>query len=387
MVAEHSQTGRRHGRRARIAPEDPNTQVVHSTTGDLAIFAKRLPLPKPAADAPLPTSTRFDLVPISDLSDPSDADYSENETAYAEVVAEVEAAESEANIAPSLPLSSDEQAEPNSAQLELDNQPRLSELAAEPEPSAAVEAEPESPSEEALTPSTEWVVAEPQSASELPNSEVGAVKNSWFAPEVFRADSGANNEAETSDQTAQFEAAKLAGTELEEAQSPEDLSVAESEFIAEGAPVDSSSELADSRLEESLEESKELAEAEAEFVAEGGPDVTDANDSLESEAEAPSNLITDADWASPEAPTTDWYEAGELSSNQAPDPVPAPRFEGRVLNKPCRSGGGFGVWIAWLIVALVVATLVWLVVNGTIGPGLVNTQIGQTVIDLYSLMI
>lgn len=65
----------------------------------------------------------------------------------------------------------------------------------------------------------------------------------------------------------------------------------------------------------------------------------------------------------------DGVELGEIPVGDAPDPRPAPRFEGRVLRRPERSGGNPMVWIVWGLVALAVIALVILLATGVLGGG------------------
>lgn len=74
------------------------------------------------------------------------------------------------------------------------------------------------------------------------------------------------------------------------------------------------------------------------------------------------------------AESSDWYEVGDLPADQAPDPKPAPRFEGHVLNRPSRTATGLGGWLTWLVVAIVLILLIVLLVTGVIGPGLLNSM-------------
>ncbi|MDK7742160.1 hypothetical protein QP589_06225 [Helcobacillus massiliensis] len=69
----------------------------------------------------------------------------------------------------------------------------------------------------------------------------------------------------------------------------------------------------------------------------------------------------------------DGVEFGELPPEDAPDPRPAPRFEGTVLNKPTRSTAGVGAWITWGVIALVLLAIVLLVLFGLIGPGILQS--------------
>ncbi|HEX7351853.1 hypothetical protein [Brachybacterium sp.] len=64
----------------------------------------------------------------------------------------------------------------------------------------------------------------------------------------------------------------------------------------------------------------------------------------------------------------DGVELGELSVTDAPDPRPAPRFEGKVLHRPERSGGRALVWLVWALIAVALVVLVALLLTGVIGP-------------------
>lgn len=65
----------------------------------------------------------------------------------------------------------------------------------------------------------------------------------------------------------------------------------------------------------------------------------------------------------------DGVELGELPADEAPDPRPAPRFEGRVLRRPERGAGTPLVWIVWILVALAVITVIVLLMTGVLGSG------------------
>ena len=63
----------------------------------------------------------------------------------------------------------------------------------------------------------------------------------------------------------------------------------------------------------------------------------------------------------------DGVELGELSVTEAPEPRPAPRFEGKVLHRAERSGGRALVWLVWALIAIALVVLVALLLTGTLG--------------------
>lgn len=71
----------------------------------------------------------------------------------------------------------------------------------------------------------------------------------------------------------------------------------------------------------------------------------------------------------PIATDADGVELGEMPEGEAPDPRPAPRFEGRVLHRPERGAGNPLVWIVWVLVALAVILVIVLLVTGVLGSG------------------
>jgi hypothetical protein len=86
-------------------------------------------------------------------------------------------------------------------------------------------------------------------------------------------------------------------------------------------------------------------------------------------------IIELSEQSGPEAPTAatltrdhDGVELGELPVTEAPDPRPAPRFEGKVLHSPERSGGRALLWLVWALIAIALIALVVLLLTGVIGP-------------------
>lgn len=66
---------------------------------------------------------------------------------------------------------------------------------------------------------------------------------------------------------------------------------------------------------------------------------------------------------------SDGVELGEMSVSEAPDPRPAPRFEGRVLQRSDDSGGRSLLWVVWVVIGLALLTLIILLATGVLGPG------------------
>lgn len=73
----------------------------------------------------------------------------------------------------------------------------------------------------------------------------------------------------------------------------------------------------------------------------------------------------------------DGVELGELSVTEAPHPKPAPRFDGKVLHRPERSGGRPLLWVVWGLVALALIVLIALLLTGVIGTGADSASIAE----------
>lgn len=65
----------------------------------------------------------------------------------------------------------------------------------------------------------------------------------------------------------------------------------------------------------------------------------------------------------------DGVELGEMSVSEAPAPRPAPRYDGKVLHRPERSGSRPLLWVVWALIAIVLVALVALLLTGVLGPG------------------
>lgn len=63
----------------------------------------------------------------------------------------------------------------------------------------------------------------------------------------------------------------------------------------------------------------------------------------------------------------DGVELGELSVTEAPEPRPAPRFDGKVLHRPESSGSRLLPWLVWILIAIALAVLVVLLLTGVLG--------------------
>lgn len=81
----------------------------------------------------------------------------------------------------------------------------------------------------------------------------------------------------------------------------------------------------------------------------------------------------------------DGVELGELSAGQAPDPRPAPRFDGKVLHRSENSGGKGLVWLVWVLIAVALVVLVALLLTGILGPGADGALGALTALDTVSI--
>ncbi|MDN5687252.1 MAG: hypothetical protein L0G94_11355 [Brachybacterium sp.] len=78
----------------------------------------------------------------------------------------------------------------------------------------------------------------------------------------------------------------------------------------------------------------------------------------------------------------DGVELGELTVSEAPEPRPAPRFDGKVLHRPERSGGRPVLWVVWALIAVALIVLVILLLTGVLGPDAASA-LGAAAPDLF----
>ncbi|APX32190.1 hypothetical protein BH708_05015 [Brachybacterium sp. P6-10-X1] len=78
----------------------------------------------------------------------------------------------------------------------------------------------------------------------------------------------------------------------------------------------------------------------------------------------------------------DGVELGELAVTDAPEPRPAPRFDGKVLHRPERSGSRPLLWTVWALIAVALIVLVILLLTGVLGPDAASA-LGAGAPDLF----
>lgn len=92
------------------------------------------------------------------------------------------------------------------------------------------------------------------------------------------------------------------------------------------------------------------------------------------ESESPSGATEPSSGSSSQTATevierdADGVELGEMSVSEAPDPRPAPRFEGQVLHRAEKETSRSLLWLIWAVVAVTVIVLIVLLATGVIGP-------------------
>ncbi|MDU1464376.1 hypothetical protein [Dermabacter sp.] len=313
-------SGRRHGRRARaVSGDENNTSATRGVTGDLTLYARRTAVIPPVADDQLPELKHYTGKRAKRRAD-------------VPVQPAVEA-KAEAHV-PS-------------------------------EPVAAVETERGKAAEQTAPQEVSAATPDPLS-DDLPAASVGTKKGSWpgarFGREAVTPDEPATDAYET----AVFDPEEIGSAEgADNLDTGDAIDGAES---AETAPEEPALELTE-------QESAEAGQASAWTSVPADPE-TSAPSASEALAPKPSDPETEpapvyeTTDGTPLSDASEWLEVGDLPADQAPEPKPAARFDGTVLDKPSRTSGGIGMWITWLLVAAIAITLVVLLVTGVIGPGI-----------------
>ena len=313
-------SGRRHGRRARaVSGEENNTSATRGVTGDLTLYARRTAVIPPVADDQLP-----ELKHYTGKRAKRRADILVEPTVEAKPEAHV----------PS-------------------------------EPVAAVETERGKAAEQTAPQEVSAATPDPLS-DDLPAASVGTKKGSWPGARFGR-------EAVTPDEPA-TDAYETAVLDPEEIRSAERIDHPATSDAIDGAESAETAP-AEPALEPTEQESAEARQASAWTSVPADPETSVPS---ASEALAPKPADPDTEPApvyetsdgTPLSDASEWLEVGDLPADQAPEPKPAARFDGTVLDKPSRTSGGIGMWITWLLVAAIAITLVVLLVTGVIGPGI-----------------
>ena len=317
---ETQPSGRRHGRRARaVSSDEQNTSATRGVTGDLTLYARRTAVIPPVADDQLPELKHYTGKRAKRRAD-----------VPAEPAVEAKA---EAHV-PS-------------------------------EPVAAVETEDGKAAEQTAPQEVSAATLDPLS-DDLPAASVGTKKGSWPGARFGR-------EAVTPDEPATdaYETAVLDPEEIgsaEGADNPGTNDAIDAGERAETAP-------AEPALEPTEQEPAEARQASAwtSVPAEPETSVPSASEALApkpADPEIEPAPVYETSDGTPLSDASEWLEVGDLPADQAPEPKPAARFDGTVLDKPSRTSGGIGMWITWLLVAAIAITLVVLLVTGVIGPGI-----------------
>ena len=313
-------SGRRHGRRARaVSGDENNTSATRGVTADLTLYARRTAVIPPVADDQLPELKHYTGKRAKRRAD-----------VPVEPAVEAKAAAQE----PSKPV-------------------------------AAVETEDDKATEQAAP--QEVSVATPGPLSDdLPAASVGTKKGSWPGARFGR-------EAVTPDEPATdaYATAILDPEEIgsaEGADNPATSDAIDGAESAETAP-------AEPALEPTAQEPAEARQASAWTSVPADPEtsVPSASEALAPKPADPETEpapVYETSDGTPLSDASEWLEVGDLPADQAPEPKPAARFDGTVLDKPSRTSGGIGMWITWLLVAAIAITLVVLLVTGVIGPGI-----------------
>lgn len=313
-------SGRRHGRRARaVSGDENNTSATRGVTGDLTLYARRTAVIPPVADDQLPELKHYTGKRAKRRAD-------------VPVQPAVEA-KAEAHV-PS-------------------------------EPVAAVETERGKAAEQTAPQEVSAATLDPLS-DDLPAASVGTKKGSWPGARFGR-------EAVTPDEPATdaYATAVLDPEEIGSAEGAGNPATSDASDEAESAETAS----AEPALEPTEQEPAEARQASAWTSVPADPEtsVPSASEALAPKPADPETEpapVYETSDGTPLSDASEWLEVGDLPADQAPEPKPAARFDGTVLDKPSRTSGGIGMWITWLLVAAIAITLVVLLVTGVIGPGI-----------------
>lgn len=313
-------SGRRHGRRARaVSGDENNTSATRGVTGDLTLYARRTAVIPPVADDQLPELKHYTGKRAKRRAD-----------IPVEPVVETKLAAQK----PSKPV-------------------------------AAVETEDGKASEQTAPQEASAATSDPLS-DDLPAASVGTKKGSWPGARFGRA-------VVTPDEptTDAYATATLDPQELDNAEGADTPEASDAIDGAENAET----ALAEPALEPTEQESVEAGQASAWTSVPADPEtsVPSASEALAPKPADPETEpapVYETSDGTPLSDASEWLEVGDLPADQAPEPKPAARFDGTVLDKPSRTSGGIGMWITWLLVAAIAITLVVLLVTGVIGPGI-----------------
>ena len=313
-------SGRRHGRRARaVSGDENNTSATRGVTGDLTLYARRTAVIPPVADDQLP-----ELKHYTGKRAKRRADVPMEPAVEAKPEAQV----------PSYPV-------------------------------AAVETEDGKAAEQTAPQEVSAATPDPLS-DDLPAASVGTKKGSWPGARFGR-------EAVTPDEPA-TDAYETAVLDPEEIGSAEGIDHPDTSDAIDGAE-NAETTPAEPALEPTEQEPAEARQASAWTSVPADPEtsVPSASEALAPKPADPETEpapVYETSDGTPLSDASEWLEVGDLPADQAPEPKPAARFDGTVLDKPSRTSGGIGMWITWLLVAAIAITLVVLLVTGVIGPGI-----------------
>ena len=313
-------SGRRHGRRARaVSGDENNTSATRGVTGDLTLYARRTAVIPPVADDQLP-----ELKHYTGKRAKRRADVPMEPAVEAKPEAQV----------PSYPV-------------------------------AAVETEDGKAAEQTAPQEVSAATPDPLS-DDLPAASVGMKKGSWPGARFGREAVPPDEPATDAYETAVLDPEEIGSAE--EAGNPATSDAIDGAESAETAP-------AEPALEPTEQEPAEARQASAWTSVPADPEtsVPSASEALAPKPADPETEpapVYETSDGTPLSDASEWLEVGDLPADQAPEPKPAARFDGTVLDKPSRTSGGIGMWITWLLVAAIAITLVVLLVTGVIGPGI-----------------